>query len=257
MNDELLLRFGKTIQTLDDFPGWIDATPFIESIVSQHGYKRIADIGGGANPIISCDFARKNGIDYCLMDISRDELDKAPAHYTNKICIDLTAPTATFLRAIDKEEFDLVFSHMFLEHVRTPVQAHKNIHSLLKPGGIAVHFYPTPYNLPLALNRVLPERLTTAMIKISQPERDLEGHLGKFRAYYKMCGNPGKALHQKFENMGYTVLAHTGFVGHRYYNRIPILRDIEFALRPLLARFSIGMTSAQLLILKKSQQSPQ
>jgi SAM-dependent methyltransferase len=152
---------------------------------------------------------------------------------------------------VDKRDFDLVFSHMFLEHVQTPLQVHRNIHSLLKPGGLAIHFYPSPCNVPLGLNRVLPEWITTTMVRIAQPTRDLDGQLGKFPAYYKMCGNPSEALHRIFESMGYKVLAHTGFVGHTYYDRFPIVRDIELSLRPLLVRFGLGMTSAQLLILQK------
>ena len=140
---------------------------------------------------------------------------------------------------------------MFLEHVRTPLQVHRNIHSLLRSGGLAVHFYSSPYNVPLGLNRVLPEWVTTTMVRIAQPTRDFDGQLGKFPAYYKMCGNPSGALHRIFESMGYRVLAHTGFVGHTYHDRFPIVRDIELSLRPLLVRFGIGMTSAQLIILQK------
>jgi SAM-dependent methyltransferase len=251
LNNDLLVRFGKQLQDLDKFPGWSAATPFLETLAAERGYRKIIDIGGGANPLIRRDFVRRNGIHYGLVDISQTELDKAPEYYTTKICIDVTSPTDTFLAKVGERNFDMAFSHMFLEHIDNPVQAHKNIRSLLKIGGLAVHLYPSPNNLPLAINRIVPEWLSTRMVKLAQPERDLRGRLGKFPAYYKLCGNRSRKLHELFEGVGYKVLVHTGFVGHEYYARVPIIRNIELMARRLLINAGIRMTSFQLLIMEK------
>ena len=96
-------------------------------------------------------FVRTQRLKYSILDISAKELAKAPAH-CEKIQIDITAPLDEFCRKVGRDRFDLVFSHMFLEHIRTPEPAHRNIHAMLRAGGIAVHFYPSPNNLPLALN---------------------------------------------------------------------------------------------------------
>ena len=251
MSHALSQRFGTGLLPIDQFPGWDSAPAFIESIAADENCRKIADVGGGANPVVSPRFVREHAVDYCLMDISREELNKAPSHYTSKICVDVCSDSGKFFDAVGRTDFDLVFSHMFLEHIRNPVQVHKNLHVLLKRNGIAVHMYPSANNLPLTLNRVLPERITRAMVRIAQPHRDLDGQYGKFPAYYRMCGNPNPRLRSLFEQIGYAVVAHTGFIGHWYYKRIPGLNKFELMMRQLLLKYRIGMTSVQLLVLRK------
>jgi hypothetical protein len=111
--------------------------------------------------------------------------------------------------------------------------------------------YPSGKNLPLMFNRIVPEQISAAVLKIAQPNRDLSGHEGKFRAYYRMCGNPSPRLRAWFETLGYEILAHSGFVGHDYYKRIPVLRDLERMARASLVKAGIGITSAQLLIMRR------
>ena len=144
-----------------------------------------------------------------------------------------------------------MFSHMLFEHIEAPLVAHQNIYSALVPGGLAIHLYASANNLPLALNRLLPEWLGRLVVKIAQPERDLTGHQVKFPAYYKLCGNPSRRLHEQFERIGYTVIRHTSYIGHGYYRRFPLLRDIEYACRRPFLKAGIPLTSAHLLILKK------
>jgi SAM-dependent methyltransferase len=241
-------RFTQRLLPLEDFPGWQAAPKFLQSVVEQEHCRQVVDVGGGANPVLSSDFVRNQNVGYCLIDISQAELDKAPAQYSSKICVDVCADSETFLSKVGRRDFDLVVSHMFLEHVKNPVQVHSNLRLLLKPGGLAVHLYPSVYNLPLALNRILPGRLTDAMLRLAQPWRGSQH--GKFPAYYKMCGNRGVALRARFEALGYAVLVHTGFIGHLYYKRVPAMDQLERRLRRLLVRYGIGMTSAQLLVLK-------
>jgi SAM-dependent methyltransferase len=251
VNSSIDGRFDSTLQPIDNFPGWGKATAFLESLAEAEGSTRIVDIGGGANPMISAGFVSAHQISYALLDVSQTELDKAASHYTNKICVDLTAPPASFSSRVGSQSFDMAFSHMFLEHIADPIAAHRNIHSILEPGGLAVHLYPSAYNLPLALNRLLPESFSTAILRIAQPQRDLKGHTGKFPAYYKMCGNPTRGLRQQFEQLGYEVVTHCGFVGHDYYARFPVVRNIERLIRGLLVQAHIGLTSAQLLVLRR------
>ena len=247
-----LTRFQSPLQVIDQYPGWDRVGNFLEAIIDQGQFQRVADLGGGANPAISANFAQSHALEYCLVDISQDELDKAPSRYTRKICVDLTAPLQDFQSKVGSRNFDMVFSHMFLEHIANPVQAHANMHHLLRDGGIAVHLYPSSYNIPLAVNRLLPEFLTERLARMAQPERDFDGKVGKFPAFYRMCGNSSEKLRRTFEELGYSVLIHAGFVGHVYYRRIPLIRQLESALRPLLVSLRIPMTSAQLLVLQRN-----
>jgi SAM-dependent methyltransferase len=238
------------LDIIQNFPGWQKARPFLEDEIRRRGLSRILDIGGGANPQLSETFVREQGIAYTLLDISQEELDKAPG-YCRKIQVDLAAPAREFVSKVGENQFDLVFSSMLLEHVREPLAAHRNIYSALRPGGLAIHFFPSAANLPLAINRVLPESVTHRLVRIAQPRRDLNGHQVKFPAYYRMCGSPSPQLQTQFRQMGYKVLRHTGYIGHGYYKRFPLLRDAERALRPILVKLGVPMTGAVLLILQK------
>ena len=132
---------------------------------------RVADIGGGANPLIGQDFIASSGIGYDVLDISAEELMKAPTAYS-KIVVDLAAPAAAFARAVAGGAYDLVFTHNFLEHIRTPEDVHRNIHWMLKPGGLAVHIFPSPANLPLTVNSAGAERaLARALLRLARPGR--------------------------------------------------------------------------------------
>jgi hypothetical protein len=212
----------------------------------------VIDIGGGANPLLSAEFVRAHGLDYGLVDISQGELDKAPVHYTSKICVDMGASREEFGAALSGRTFDMAFSHMFLEHAQDPRQVHLNIGQSLRERGLAIHFYPSANNLPLALNRLLPESVSASLLRFAHPRRDLDGKQGKFPAYYRMCGNRSPSLHARFREFGYEVLIHTGFVGHNYYSRIRLLDKMEQSMRGPLIRMGIGLTTFQLLVLRKT-----
>jgi len=241
---------GPQFDVFDNYPGFDKSRGFLEQIVINLGAKSIADVGGGANPRLDEQFIRENGIDYSLLDISQEELDKAPKSY-RKFKVDLTAAQKEFTACVGEERFDLVFSHFFLEHVPDALQVHRNICSSLRRGGVAVHFFPSPRCLPLFINSVLPESITRVMLRVAQPDRDLDGNQGKFPAYYNMCKGPSKAMTAALNEIGYDVIRHAGFVGHNYYARVPGLRQVEHALRPVFVKWRIPLTSFVLLVLRK------
>lgn len=51
------------------------------------------------------------------------------------------------------QSFDVVESQNVAEHVRDPEAMHHNIHAMLKPGGVAIHFFPTLFAVPFIVNR--------------------------------------------------------------------------------------------------------
>ena len=236
----------------DDYPSGWKATELLESLALSTNCSSIVDIGGGANPILSANFVKTHGITYALIDISRQELDKAPAHYATKVCVDLTAPSDEFRAAIGSQTFGMAFSQMFLEHVQNPLQVHRNIRDILQPGGLALHVYPSPNNLPLTINRLMPESVSRLLLKMAHPSRDIDGRQGKFPAYYRMCGNSSLKLTRVFEGLGYEVLVHCGFIGHNYYNRVPAIDAIVRAMAKPLVMSGIGLTSFQLLVLRSA-----
>jgi SAM-dependent methyltransferase len=240
----------RELEPLPKFPGFKSAPAFLKAEIEARGSRSIADLGGGANPMLDEAFVTNNGLRYQVLDISDTELRKGPA-YCDKICVDICAPADLFDQRVRANSVDLAFSHMFLEHIREPDIAHRNIHRALRPGGVAVHFYPSPNNIPLFINKILPTDLSTSLVRMFQPERDLEGRLGKFPAYYKLCGKSSEFLRSHFKTLGFDVVCHTGFVGHGYYLRFPIIHKIGKALRAPVIAAGIRATSFELLILQK------
>ncbi len=118
---------------------WDGFDSFLTNLISKNHIKKICDVGGGANPVLSADYIKEINIDYYLLDISQDELNKAPENY-NKILADIASPHFQL-----NTKFDLVFSKMLAEHITDPEQFHKNILSCLAKNGLAVHYFPTLY----------------------------------------------------------------------------------------------------------------
>ena len=240
------------LDVMQNFPGWEKAPDFLKGIIEERDCDRVADIGGGAHPMIDHEYISSHSIDYWVIDISEEELNKTNPVY-KKMRADVTLDTEQFETLLGDTRFDLIFSHMFLEHIENPIQAHKNFFRMLKPGGIAVHLYPSPNNLPLSVNRLLPERVSTTLLKIASPTRDLDGEQGKFPAYYKYCGSPSDSTRRLFAEIGYSVLSYTGYIGHGYYSRFRAFASIEKAARNFFLKYGIPLTSNCMLILQKPE----
>jgi SAM-dependent methyltransferase len=181
-----------------------------------------------------------------VIDKSATELEKANPRY-RKIEADAAGDNEQFRRCTGDRQFDLILTHMLLEHIEDPLQAHRNFYGALKPGGRCVHIYPSPNNLPLALNRFLPEALSARLLGFAQPDREL----AKFRAYYRLCGAPSAALCALFEEIGYSIHRHTGYIGHNYYERFKAAAWLEIRMRKMAHRLRLPLTSGCLLVLDK------
>lgn len=236
----------RSIRYLPSETAWDGWSDFLQKTIVDNGSKVICDVGGGANPQLPLEFVEANGIDYTVLDISQSELDKAPAQY-HKICADVAAKDFAFGEA----KFDLIFSKMVAEHVKSARNFHTNIRNMLKPGGLSVHFFPTLYTLPFTVNRLIPESLSSAILNVVAPRNRYQ--FDKFPAYYDWCRGPTKRQINRLEGLGYEVVDYVGFYGHAaYYRRIPPLRVLHnmksaFLLRNPMPTF----TSFAYLILRK------
>ena len=221
---------------------------FITCMIEDYRCRRVCEVSGGANPLLSIEFTANQGLDYFILDISQEELDKAPNEY-QKICFDIAAQDFNA-----DGNFDLVFSRMLAEHIPSGRRFHQNIHQMLRSGGRAVHFFPTLYALPFLVNRLLPEALTEHMLNLVQAGREKTGNLGKFPAYYSWCRGPSKAQIDRFRSIGYTVEQYVGFFGHSgYYKKVPILERLHHSFCRWLVQHPISrLTSFALVILLKN-----
>lgn len=188
-------------------------------MLSSGNFRRICDIGGGRNPLLPLQTVNNLGMEYTLLDISADELSKAPEGY-RKCVEDISAPTISV-----EGQFDFVFSKMLAEHVSDGERFHRNVFQMLAPGGVAFHYFPTLFTLPFFFNKIFPETLASALLNAVRP-RD-RNRQGKFPARYSWCYGPTPSQLERLENIGYEIQEYTGLYGHGYYQHIPVLRNIH------------------------------
>ena len=202
----------------------------------------MCDVGGGRRPLFSVAQVKDLDLDYVVVDIADTELARAPREYTT-VCADICEPRPELTG-----RFDVVFSMFLAEHVRDGAAMHRNVYSMLRPGGIAVHVFPTLYHPAFAANRVLPEWLSFPIVRL------LARHDRKFPARYSWCFGPTPRMHERFRSIGYEVLEYRPFYGTYYLDRVPGLRAMETAMSRWAAnRENPHLTSFARLQLRRPQ----
>jgi SAM-dependent methyltransferase len=227
--------------------GWDNFYGTLEAIIERRGAKTVLEIGGGGvHQALTRQFVMRNGIQYTLLDISPEQLARAPSQYT-KIEADIGSSDLHV-----NGQYDVICSHMLAEHIRDGELLHRNVYRLLAPGGVAYHFFPTLYAFPYLANRLLPESLGVGMLSIVQSGREPEGTLPKFPAFYSWCRGPTQSQIHRLENLGYRIEQYIGFFGHRYYEKISCLNKWHFELSQWLIRHPIAwLTSHASLTMSK------
>jgi SAM-dependent methyltransferase len=232
-----------------EFPdAWPAFNDFLRRVTGS-GARDLCEVGGGANPALSLETIEANGLRYTILDVSAEELAKAPDGY-RKLEADVASP-----RFDSSETFDALFSRTVLEHISDPETFHRNVFGLLKDGGVAFHFFATLYALPFVVNRLLPDRVLEAILLRLQPHRARSGPHGKFPAVYAWCRGPTARQIARFEQLGYTVEEYTGFFGHDYYRTLPAVQRLANRLAAALRRHPVPLlTSYAFVVLRKPRQ---
>ncbi len=238
---QFVIEYRLTDEAWDGYKG------FLERLVVQQGCRTLCEIGGGANPALDLDFVRRHELDYVIVDISAEELAKAPAGYRTRL-LDVSKPFSG-----EEGTYDLVFSKMLAEHVADAPMFHRNMCRLLRAGGTAFHFFPTLYSPPFVVNILLPERLTYWMLNVIQRGREKSGRNAKFPAYYQWCRGPVDKQFRRLESVGFAVRQYIGFFGHPgYYKRVPALERLHRAIAAWFQRHPVPLlTSFAYVVLEK------
>jgi hypothetical protein len=210
------------------------------------GARRVCDVGGGSRPILSPDGVHKRGLDYVVFDESAGDLQKSQDRYA-VFAGDVLDPAAIAALAAEHGPFDALFSRWTAEHVRRGGDFHAHLYSLLRPGGTAVHLFPTLYALPFAVNRALSENYARRLLMRTWPSRRV-----KFPAYYSWCRGPTKRQLRRLEETGFVIERYVGFFGHGLYAPLPPLdRAHRLLTRALLRRPVPALTSFALVVLRR------
>lgn len=216
------------------------------------GVRRVCDVGGGANPVASVADVARLGIEYVVLDVSREEIAKAPPEY-DSLLMNIDDRAAVERLVAERGTFDVVVSRWTAEHVPRGRRFHDHIHRLLRPAGTAIHLFPTLYCPVFALNRVLPPRVTAFVVPhVDQSGREPGGAHETFRPYYSWCRGPTRRQVERLASVGFIVRRYVGFFGHPYYARVSALRDASAALSHWLVRHPVPtLTSYALVVLER------
>ncbi|HEX3510623.1 MAG TPA: methyltransferase domain-containing protein [Solirubrobacteraceae bacterium] len=214
--------------------------------VLDAGARRVCDVGGGAKPALTANQIAKFEIDYVVFDVSAAELGKAPPGY-ELVEGDAQRPEDARRAVGERGPFDLVLSRWTAEHMRDGRAFHTNVFGMLRPGGAAVHLFPTLYTPPFVVNRMLSEGQSSALLSRAFPARRV-----KFPAFYSWCRGPSRKQVRRLESVGFEVEHYVGFFGHSFYTSVPPLHAAQRAFTQLLLRAPLpGLTSFGLVVLRR------
>ena len=203
---------------------YIDFTRRLETRLGEYRGGRVCELGGGARPALDLEFLGRHGLTCLVVDASAAELEKAPRGYSTLVG-DVSSPD--FATGEHDGEYDVVFSRVVAEHVRDGAQFHRNARRLLRPGGIAMHFFPTLWWPPFIANRLLPETLAEQILHRLAPYRRADR--GKFPAYYHWCFGPTRRQLERFATVGFEVEHCVAYFGEPSHTPGPILRGLNDA----------------------------
>lgn len=203
---------------------WEHYEATILALSHQFDLKSLCEIGGGRDPLFTAEEARRYGLDLIVNDIDPGELALTPKGLRTArfdIAGDLSEPD------IARGGYDMMVSRMVFEHVDDVERAWTNIHALLAPGGVALAFFPTLWAPVFALNHILPEKASRAILHALFPARRDGGGDPKFPALYDWCRGSRAQLGPMLNRAGFSDIHIQPFWGHGYFERLPGLRQAD------------------------------
>ena len=199
----------------------------LKGVVASFPHADVLELGAGRRPSFTLAEMPSTVHSYTVNDISPEELALLPQGY-DEACFDVSGDASNF-----RDHYDVVFSRFLAEHVSDGEAMHRNVHQVLRPGGVAFHLIPTLYALPFVINKLFPERLTSWVLKVFTPRRAINP---KFPAFYSMCYGDPERMGRMLAKIGYSKVEIRNFYGHFYYEKIPVLRAVHRWFSDLAAR---------------------
>lgn len=193
---------------------WRNYLGVVQHIAEGFGNPDIIEIGGGRAP--SFEPGAIPGT-YTSNDISERELSLGP-DWVAKARFDVQTPDENAIRPY-RESYDVAFSRMVMEHVPSYERAYRNIHTILRPGGVSIAFHPVLFAFPFVVNKLTPERLSAPILRAMFPHRN-DSETPKFPAYYSGC-RVAPAIRRTLFDIGFSDVWQVPFYGHAYYEKYP------------------------------------
>jgi SAM-dependent methyltransferase len=200
---------------------WRDYDGLLDWLTALPDVTRVCEVGAGANPVLTTSEIGRRGLQHTILDVSPTELAKALGGYQS-VCADISSATFS-----GDGSWDLVTSSFLAEHIADARMFHRNVLSMLRPGGYALHLFPTLTALPFLMNRIAPEAVSERALRRVQGFREANGPTGKFPARYEWCRGPTRRQLRRIARTGFEVVDYGAYYGHGYYLRRPRLHAVE------------------------------
>jgi SAM-dependent methyltransferase len=227
---------------------WDNYDATVLTLARRLGLTTLCEIGGGRDPGFLPSNPALSGLSLTVNDIDQLELDFAPGGLAKArfdIAGDLHEPDAR------PGSFDLMFSRMVFEHVDGVPRAWSNIHTLLKPGGVAMAFFPTLYAPVFTINHMIPERLSRALVHALYPARRDGGGDPKFPALYDHCVSSERVQRAMLAKAGFSDVHVQPFWGHGYFDRMPGIRQVDHLFNTLAAKLDWRLMSTYAFVVAR------
>jgi SAM-dependent methyltransferase len=234
------------------WPGWGETEVFLGPLIDRYHCENILEIGAGANPALDKTYVREAGLRYVISDVNAGELAKAEPKYGAEFDpLVLDVEHAEFAQQL-AGQFDCIFSKLTGEHIGNAQVFHQNVHTMLRPGGLAVHFFATLWALPFTVNHLLPNSLSGPLQQAIAP-RDLHWE-SKFPARYSWSRGPTKTMVRRLESIGFKVEDYIGYFGHYYYQKkLPMLHKLEMMKSKMLVKNPVPLLCSYATVVLRKQ----
>lgn len=227
---------------------WANYEPLTMHLAKVFGHRRLLELGGGRDPAF-LENGQAAGLTVTVNDCDPAELAHLPAGTPTAefdLCGDISA------RKDLHEAYDLAVSRMVFEHLPDVPAAWRNVHRILKPGGVGMAFSPTLYAWPFVINKLLPDDAARKIVEMLYPDRAKDGDDPVFPAHYNHCVGSEKAIRRYMDPIGFREVLVLPFWGHRYLERVPGLYQAEAALNRAFAALDVRLfTTYALVIVQK------
>ena len=211
---------------------WNSYQATILRLSQEYELRRHLEIGGGRDTLFTPEEARTHGLSVTVNDISAAELARGPAEFA-KICCDVASVDT--MRHVRPGAYDFTYSRMVMEHVRDARMLWANQHAMLADGGVALAFIPTLWAPAFALNKAVPERISSAIVSRLFPDRHGEGDNPKFPAFYDHCFGDARKVTPMLRDVGFRDVLVLPFYGYSYFWKIPVLKQLDAAFTRVVA----------------------
>lgn len=156
-------------------PGWADSTALYADLILRHtsADTRILDIGCGHAPRLGAVYSTTPHTFGLEPDISALAKNTVAA-----------APVAGVAGAIPfrSDYFDVVVSAWVIEHLDRPLEAFREAHRVLKPGGKLIFLTPNAWNYNAWLIRAIPNRLHPLLVRRLYQRSESDTYPVRYRA---------------------------------------------------------------------------